>query len=395
MQYRPFGKSDYKVSALGFGAMRLPVKDGKVDEAESIRMMRESFDRGVNYVDTAWPYHGGESEVVVGRALKDGYREKVRLATKLPCWEVKAPADFDKYLDAQLKRLDVKSIDYYLLHSLGADSWRRMRDLGILKAAEKAVKDGRIRHIGFSFHDKIGPFKEIMDAYDWAMCQIQYNYMDVEDGPGRAGLEHAAAKGVPVVVMEPLLGGRLVKPPKAVQDLWDGAPRKRSAAGWALGWLWSQPGVSTILSGMSAMDQVRENLELADASRSGQFGAEENALVEKARERYKMLAVIPCTNCRYCMPCPQNVDIPGNIGAYNDGIVYDKPEAARGFYGWLKYAWEVQHINAHDVRAAACIQCGQCEEKCPQSIPISSWMPVIHAALGEGKPFVKTPGGKK
>jgi predicted aldo/keto reductase-like oxidoreductase len=392
MRYRPFGKLDFKVSALGFGAMRLPTKEGKVDMEESTRMLRTAIDRGVNYVDTAWPYHGGESETFVGRALKDGYREKVKVATKMPCWEVKSAADFDKYLDAQLKRLDLPFLDFYLLHSLNKDSWPKMRDLGVIPWAEKAMKDGRFRHLAFSFHDDYDAFKKIIDAYDWPMCQIQYNYMDVENGATRKGLEYAASKGIAVVVMEPLLGGRLVKPPAPIQSLWDGAAVKRSPAGWALEWLWSQGGVSTVLSGMSAMDQVRENLDLADVSRVGSLSAEELALVDRVRERYRGLIVIPCTNCRYCMPCAQHVDIPGNFGAYNDGIMYDKPNDARGTYGWWKYAYEVQHMNAHDVRAAACIQCGECEEKCPQKIPISSWMPVIHSVLGEGKPWVKSPG---
>ncbi len=395
MQYRPFGKLDFNVSALGFGAMRLPQKDGKVDMEESTRMLRAAIDRGVNYVDTAWPYHGGQSEVFVGRALKDGYREKVKVATKMPCWEVKTASDFDKYLDAQLKRLDMPYVDFYLLHSIGSDAWSKMKDLGIVGWAEKAMKDGRFRRFGFSSHDKFEGFAKVIDAFDWSMCQIQYNYMDLDGSPGRKGFEHAVSRKIPVVIMEPLLGGRLVNPPKPVQELWDTASRKRSAPGWALEWLWSQEGVATVLSGMSAMPQVLENLDLADASRVGSLSAEERALVDKARERYRALTVIPCTNCRYCMPCPQNVDIPGNLSAYNDGIVYDKPDSARGQYNWWKYAYEVQHILEHDVRALNCIQCGECDEKCPQNIPISSWMPVIHSVLAEGKPFVKSPGGGK
>jgi predicted aldo/keto reductase-like oxidoreductase len=395
MQYRPFGKNGFEISALGFGAMRLPTREGKVDMAESTRMLRTAIDRGVNYVDTAWPYHGGESEVFVGRALKDGYREKVKVATKLPCWLVKTASDFDVYLDAQLKRLDMHCIDFYLLHSLGRDSWPKMRDLGAVAWAEKAMKDGRIKRFGFSYHDDYEQLVKIIDAYDWHMCQIQYNYMDVDNGAGRRGVEYAASKGVPVVVMEPLLGGRLVNPPKPIQELWDSAQKKRSAAGWALDWLWSQEAVSTVLSGMSTMAQVMENLDLADASRAGSLSAEELALVDKARVRYDSLSVIPCTKCGYCMPCPQHVDIPGNIFAYNDGFVYDKPEAARGLYGWWKYSYEVQHISEHDVRALGCTQCEECLEKCPQKIPISTWMPVIHSVLGEGKPFVKTQGEMK
>jgi len=221
------------------------------------------------------------------------------------------------------------------------------------------------------------------------MCQVQYNFMDVENQAGTNGVRYAASKGIPVVVMEPLLGGKLVNPPPAVQALWDAAPRKRSPAGWALDWLWDQPEVTTVLSGMSAFPQVEENVALAAASRARALTAEEKALVDRVRACYRGLVPIPCTACRYCMPCPNGVDIPENIGTYNDAIAYEKPESARGNYAWRKYAFEVQKMTDHDTRAAACTQCGQCEEKCPQKIPISGWMPVIHSVLGEGKPFVK------
>jgi predicted aldo/keto reductase-like oxidoreductase len=388
MQYRKFGQLDFKVSALGFGAMRLPTADDKIDEAEATKMLHYAIDHGVNYVDTAYPYHGGESEAFLGRALKDGYREKVKLATKMPSWEIETADDFDKYLDIQLERLQLETIDFYLLHSLNKNHWPKLRDLGVREWAEKAIADGRFRHLGFSFHDDYDTFKQIIDEYEWPMCQIQYNYMDVENQAGTKGLQYAASKGIAVVIMEPILGGKLVGPPPSIQAIWDSAAKKHAPADWALQWLWNQPEVSVVLSGMSAMQHVEENVASADVSGIGTLTADELALYDQVRRKYKELIAIPCTSCGYCMPCPQGVDIPGNFGSYNEGIMFDKPEASRGHYGWLKFAYEEQGIFDHDIRAAQCIQCGECETKCPQSIPISEWMPVIHQALGEDGPYI-------
>ena len=271
MQYRPFGKLDWKVSALGFGAMRLPILENdssKIDEAEAIRMIRYAIDEGVNYIDTAYPYHGGASEPLVGRALQDGYRERVRLATKLPIWLVESPADFDKFLNEQLTRLQTDHIDFYLLHGLNKTNWPKMQSLNVINWLEQARASGRIRHIGFSFHDSVDVFKQIVDGYDhWDFCQIQYNYMDIERQAGTEGLKYAAARGLGVIVMEPLLGGRLVEPPEVVQEIWDSAPVKRTPANWALQWVWDQPEVPLILSGMSTMQQVEQNVASACPAR--------------------------------------------------------------------------------------------------------------------------------
>lgn len=388
MKYRPFGKLDFQVSALGFGAMRLPTKDGQIDEAEATKMIHYTIDHGVNYVDTAYPYHQGTGEAFVGRTLKGGYREKVKLATKLPSWLVQTADDFDKYLNEQLERLQVDYVDFYLLHTLNKEWWPKLRSLGVLEWAEKAIASGRFRYLGFSFHDNYDTFKQIVDDYDWTMCQIQYNYMDVENQAGTKGLQYAASKGLAVVIMEPLLGGKLVGQPLPIQSIWNSAPNGRTPAGWALQWLWNQPEVSTVLSGMSAMEQVKENVALANTAGVGSLRVEEMALYDQVRAKYQELIAIPCTNCKYCMPCPQNIDIPGNFAIYNEGIMYDKPDAARGQYEWWRYAHEVQGIYPHDIRAVQCLQCGECEEKCPQGIPISQWMPIIHSVLGEGKPFV-------
>ncbi len=363
MKYRKFGRLDWQVSALGFGCMRLPTVGGdsaNIDEAEATRMIHYAIDHGVNYFDTAYPYHGGNSERLLGRALKGGYREKVRVATKLPCWKVETAADFDTILNEQLEKLQTDHVDFYLLHGLGKSRWEKMYGLGVLDWAE-----------------------EIVDAYDWTFCQIQHNYMDVEYQAGTRGLRYAAAKGMAVVIMEPLLGGQLVNPPPQIQALWDTAAKKRSAADWALQWLWNQPEVSVVLSGMSTMQQVEENVASASVSGVGTLTAEELALVERVRARLKELCPIPCTQCAYCMPCPNGVDIPRNLRIYNDGLVYNKVEQARGIYRWLS-----QDVHAG---ADACIQCRECEDKCPQSIPISEWMPVVRQVLGEGRPYEECP----
>ncbi|MGD8968025.1 MAG: aldo/keto reductase [Anaerolineae bacterium] len=385
MEYRQFGRLDWKVSALGFGCMRFPTTNGNenIDEAESARMLRYAIDRGVNYVDTAYPYHGGNSEPFLGRVLEqDGYRERVRLATKMPSWKIEERGDFDRYLDEQLESLRTDQIDFYLLHALREAWWHKLRDLGVLDWAEGAQAEGRIGHLGFSFHDQYPIFKEIVDAYDWTLCQIQYNYMDIENQAGTRGLQYAASKGLAVVVMEPILGGRLVDPPEPIQEIWSRAPRPRKPADWALQWLWHQPEVSVVLSGMSEMSHVEENVASANAAvggaASGTLTEEELAIFDQVREAYRALCPIPCTQCQYCMPCPHGVDIPENFEVYNQGVMYDKPDHARRSYGFID----------EEKRANACIACLECEDQCPQSIPISEWMVHVHEVLGEGAPYV-------
>ncbi len=360
--------------------MRLPNtgEHENINEPEATRMLRYAIDHGVNYLDTAYPYHGGNSELFVGRVLKDGYREKVRLATKLPSWLIKAPEDFDRYLNEQREKLQTDHVDFYLLHALGKDTWHSLRDLGVLKWAEGAIADGRIGHLGFSFHDEYAVFQEIVDAYDWTFCQIQYNYMDTENQAGTRGLKYAVSKGLAVVIMEPLLGGKLVDPPDPIQKYWDTAAKKRTSAGWALQWLWNQPEVSVVLSGMSTMEQVEQNVASADVSAINVLASEELALIARVREMYQKICPIPCTKCGYCMPCPNGVNIPRNFEVYNQGVMYEKPDHAREAYTWI----------SEDERASACIQCRECEEKCPQSIPISEWMPRVHEVLGEGQPYL-------
>ena len=344
-------------------------------------MLRYAIDHGVNYLDTAYDYRGGNSERVVGKALQGGYRDKVRLATKLPCVQVKTAEDFDKFLNEELKRLDTDHVDVYLLHRLNTfeQSWPNMRDLGVFEWAEGAIADGRMGCLGFSFHDSYDVFQEIVDAYDgWAMCQIQYNYMDVDSQAGKKGLQYAASKGLAVVIMEPLLGGKLANPPEPIRALWDSAARVRTPVEWGLHWLWNQPEVSIVLSGMSTLEQVRQNVASASSSGVDTLTAEELELVEQVRARYQEYGAIPCTQCRYRMPCPNSVDIPFNCEWYNRGVMVDDIEWCRGMYNYF---------IPEGTRASACIQCRECEEKCSQRIPISEWLPQVHAVLGEGQDY--------
>jgi len=375
MQYRNFGRLDWKVSALGFGCMRLPTVNGdpaRIDEPEATRMLHYAIDHGVNYIDTAYPYHGGNSERLVGRALRGGYRDKVRLATKLPCWQVATAADFDRFFNEQLERLQTERIDFYLLHSLSERTWHKVRDLGVLEWLEKRLADGRVGHVGFSFHDKYPVFQEIIDSFDrWTFCQIQYNYLDVQGQAGTKGLKYAAAKGLAVVVMEPLLGGRLANPPAQVRALWESAAVQRTPADWALQWLWSQPEVSVVLSGMSTMKQVEENVASADASRVGLLTPEELELIARVRAQYQALSPIPCTKCEYCQPCPNGVKIPQLFEMYNSAIVSNQMDQARRQYA---------RVPAEE-RADSCTQCRQCEDVCPQHIEVSDWLMRVHEAL--------------
>jgi uncharacterized protein len=377
MQYRPFGGTGFMVSALGFGAMRLPLRSADaadIDEREAVRMIRTAVDGGVNYVDTAYPYHGGRSEVVVGVALRDGYRRRVKLATKLPSWLVKKADDFDTFLGEQLGRLGTDRIDYYLLHSLNASYWPRLRDLGILERAEHALRDGRIGALGFSFHDELPLFQAIVDAYPWTLCQIQYNFMDVCHQAGREGLAYAESRDLAVVVMEPLRGGQLAQPlPPAVEAVWNRSAARASVVDRALQWLWDQPGVATVLSGMSSVEHVKHNLASAERSRPHSLSDVERALYLEAKAAYDGLRPIPCTQCKYCLPCPNGVDVPRNLQLYNEATVYrhlaGTQRTYRGFFP------SEQHADR-------CQRCGECEARCPQHIPVMDWLTKVDALLG-------------
>jgi predicted aldo/keto reductase-like oxidoreductase len=362
--------------------MRLPTVGGdaaNIDEPKATAMLRGAIDLGVNYVDTAYSYHQGNSERFLGRVLQDGYRDKVHVATKMPIWLAESTEDFDRLLDEQLEKLQIDRIDLYLLHALNGRSWPKVRGLGVLDWAERAMDDGRIGDLGFSFHDGPETFRRIVDDYDhWAFCQIQYNYIDTDVQAGTEGLRYAAGKGLAVVVMEPIRGGSLAALPEPVMDILSRLEPRRSSAALALLWVWNQPEVSVVLSGMSTMQQVIENLDTADESRVGILSDEDLAIIAKARDTYRELRPIPCTQCRYCLPCPNGVFIPANLDLYNLATLHGRlAEARRRYRGFSRPGGEIS--------AAACIQCRECEERCPQEIAISEWMPKVHALLGEGE----------
>jgi len=379
MKYRKFGKLDWEVSALGFGVMRLPVKGedmANIDEPEAIRMLRYAIDHGVNYLDSGYMYHMGNSEKLIGRALENSYRDKVRMATKLPVRMIESPDTFDDYLNEQLRRLQMDRLDFYLLHGLNGESWPRVRDWGVLNWAEKKMAEGKFSNLGFSFHDDYDVFKDIIDSYDnWTLAQVQYNYMDVDYQAGRRGVEYAAGKDIAVVVMEPLRGGKLTQePPDSVAKVFESAPGKRSLAGWGLMWVWNQPEISVVLSGMSTMEQVVENVALAEESDPGMLDAEDLGIIDRVREAYHSLIPIPCTACRYCMPCPNGVDIPAIFQIYNDAVMYNDIQMGR-------FRYQMGDMLKEEQRADNCMECGECMEACPQSIDIIDWLKKAHELL--------------
>jgi uncharacterized protein len=380
VQYRDFGSLDWKPSALGFGCMRLPTFDGqrnsaKIDEVEAIRMIRHAIDNGVHYLDTAYPYHDGQSELLVGKAIQNGYRERVKVATKLPVWLVKGPDDFDRYLDEQLEKLQTDHVDFYLLHALNKDTWHDVvLEHNLLAKAEAALADGRIKHLGFSFHGDYSAFYDIVNGSElWTMCQIQYSYMDTDNQAGTRGLQLAAHKGLAVVIMEPLLGGRLADPPPDIRAFMEESPIKRTPAEWALQWLWNQPEVSLVLSGMSTMQQVEQNLAYAEDSLIGNFSPEDTELITEVREKYMARTIVPCTRCGYCLPCPNGVDIPGNLELFNYSHTYNDLMSA-------KFRYKV--VLSESQRASACTSCGSCEPLCPQKLEIPQWMAKVSVLLG-------------
>lgn len=367
MNYRKFGNVVNEISALGFGAMRLPVEDNHINEKEAIKMIRHAIDAGVNYVDTAYPYHQGESEIVVGKALKDGYREKTYLATKCPVWEINKEEDFERLLDEQLDKLQVEKIDFYLLHALDKDRFEnKIKKFNLIKHMEEAREAGKISYIGFSFHDELPVFKEIIDYNEnWDFCQIQFNYINTDYQAGLEGLEYAYARGIGVIIMEPLLGGKLANPYENVASV---LSKEKSPVEWALDYIWNHKEVALLLSGMSTMEQVEQNLLYASRSSVGMLSEENIAMLKKAKEVFDTKALVRCTKCEYCLPCPAGINIPEVFEVYNKSAVLGE-EKAKELYEEL------------EIKASECMSCRHCEGECPQHIIISEVMKDVSKAL--------------
>jgi len=357
-----------QLSILGFGCMRLPQEDGKIDEDRATRQLRHAIDQGVNYVDTAWPYHGGESEPFVGRALANGYREKVKLATKLPSWLIQNRQDMELYLHAQLGKLRTNRIDYYLIHSVNEHMWNRLRDLGVIEFLGDAKASGWIVNAGFSFHGAPADFKPIVDACPWEFCQIQYNFLDEEKQAGTEGLEYAASKGLGIVVMEPLRGGKLARPvqPPPVEAIWKQAPQQRQPVEWALRWVWNHPEVTVLLSGMNEEAHIDENLAIAAEALPASLTDSELEVVGKVSQKYREIMKVGCTGCGYCTPCPMDVDIPAVFEVFNDGHMFGNHEQAK-----FLYAMRMSGVlTGKPGYASQCEQCQDCVEKCPQELAV-------------------------
>lgn len=367
MKYRVIPKTGDQISTLGFGCMRFPTRLGRIDEKKAEEQIRYAISQGVNYFDTAYPYHNGDSERFLGKVFKDrNLREKVKIASKLPPWQIKKREDMDRILRDQLGKLQLDAIDYYLVHGIMDQKvWDKMKALGILEFLEEAKKKGYIKHIGFSAHCDLQTFKNVVDDFDWDMCQIQYNILDENNQAGTEGLKYAAERNVAVFIMEPLRGGSLsTKVPKQVQQLWDTAKVKRNPVEWALKWIWNHKEVTCILSGMNNDEHIRENIHAADTTEANSLSDEEIKLIEKVRDKYKSLTKVPCTACAYCMPCPAGVNIPECFSKYNDKHIFGSMNAR------IMYEMGMGGLSSEPARASQCINCGKCEKHCPQHIEI-------------------------
>ncbi len=382
MLYRIIPKIKETISVLGFGCMRLPVnKDHSINEPRAIEQIRYAIDNGVNYFDTAWPYHGGKSEPLLGKALEDGYREKVNIATKLPSWMIKTREHMDEILNRQLQFLKTDVIDFYLVHNLAGPMWNQVKQMEVIDFLDKAKKSGRIRYAGFSFHGQVDDFKTIVDDYPWEFCQIQYNYLDEKYQAGTEGLEYAAKKGLGVIVMEPLRGGRLgmPEPPPDVKKIWKTADQKRTPVEWALRWVMDHPEVTTVLSGMNEEAHIEENIKIAKQAEPLSLTQKELSMISEASSTYKQLMKVNCTGCEYCIPCPENVNIPGAFDILNQLSLYKNQDESKFMYavrcsGLLRGSDETEY-------ASKCVQCGECLDKCPQNIEIPDMLEIAASEL--------------
>ena len=363
MNYRT-DKYGNSLSILGFGCMRFPTKAGKIDMAETEAQIMTAIQNGVNYFDTAYIYPG--SEATLGEILeKNNVRDKVYIATKLPHYLIKSRDALDKLFNEELRRLRTDHVDYYLMHMLtDTDTWDRLKGLGIEQWLAEKKKTGAIRQVGFSYHGNSDMFCQLVDAWDWDFCQIQYNYMDEHSQAGRKGLYHAHSKGIPVVIMEPLRGGKLVnRLPEEAKKIFAEYKVKHTPAQWAFRWLWNQKEVTVVLSGMNSDEMVRDNIQTASTTQIGELGEDEEAMLQQVVKAINSKMKVGCTGCGYCMPCPKNVDIPGTFAAYNRRF-------QEGKFGALKDYVMCTMLRKNSTAASNCVGCGKCEKHCPQNIPI-------------------------
>ncbi len=378
MQYRHLGQTPEKVSALGFGCMRLPVEGndpGRIDSRKATALVHEAIELGINYFDTAYTYHNETSEAFLSKALSGSRRQKVLLADKLPSWKIRNPDDPEKFLDEQLRRLGTDCIDVFLLHSLRKDWWENLKRNDILNFLELSRRKGKIRYTGFSFHDEYDIFSEIVDSWTWDVCQIQYNYMDEEEQAGRRGLHYAHKKGLGVVVMEPLKGGYLTRyVPPDVLEMLDQEGTGYSPAEWALRWVWNQAEVDLVLSGMGSREELHENCRVASAAGPGNLTSGDKNRLREVRDIYLSRSAIPCTGCGYCLPCPEGVEIRDIFGIYNNLKMFENSETARSTYRFLA---------RREATADHCVECGNCEELCPQDIAVIEKLKSCHLELAE------------
>lgn len=363
MLYRNYGKTNEKVSTLGFGLMRLPLSDGKIDRSKSSELLDYAISRGLNYLDTAYPYHNGESEEFLGEYLKSrNIREKVFIATKLPSFLIKTRDDFEKYFNEQMKKLQLDYVDFYLVHALNKEYFENVKSLGVFEFLDSLKAQGKIKHVGFSFHDKLEVFKEIVDSYPWEFCQIQYNILDANYQAGEEGLKYATDRGLGLAVMEPLRGGRLASNvPNDIKELWDSAEVKRTSAQWAFKYLWNNENVDVVLSGMNDFDQIKDNIDTAETTDANSLSHSETELIEKVKEKYISKIKVNCTACRYCMPCPMGVNIPKAFDYLNNASLFDDLSTFKENY--------IKSLKDKE-SPVNCIKCGKCETICPQHIEI-------------------------
>lgn len=381
MQYRKVPKTGDEISAIGYGCMRFPTRMGRIDEKKAEEQIRYAIDQGVNYFDTAYPYHAGNSERFLGKVFADkSLREKVKIATKLPPWVVKSRQDMDRILKDQLEKLGVDYIDYYLIHGImRQDSWDELKEMGVIEFLDEAKAKGYVKNVGFSFHSNLETFKNVVNDYDWAMCQIQYNYLDEYVQAGTEGLKYVAERDIAVFIMEPLRGGNLAgEMPKQVQKEWDSASVKRSATEWALRWIWDHPEVTCVLSGMNDDAHIRENIQTAETALPGHLQQDEIERIERVRDIFGSLTKVPCTGCAYCMPCPAGVNIPLCFERYNGKYLFGPLEAR------VLYHIQTAVMDSHSSKASQCVGCGKCEKHCPQHIQIRDELKKVTAEM-EGR----------